>query len=427
MDLGTAGLQQQPFPSCGKAASSALLASQQKGLKVLRETHATRNGLCLFQGPALSGKSTVIQQFVDELPKEMAVAVVDAERLNTSGLLEEVLRQFGYVLEHGSVSELLAMLRVFSMQQAVSQQPPLLIIENTHELHAGALNALAELARLKVRRESALKLVLVSDRALAPIVETPVMESIRKRVTQDFHLRPMSRAEAIEYLFEKLRIAGSDAPESIFPESICAELWRASGGWPGILDRVALLTLSRIETLPATADLIESPLLPEGTWNSAVVAEDQLQIERPRKPPLLCVTLDGQIQTELVMEDPRVLVGRSEHNDISLASKFISRHHALFVCSGDATFLIDLNSTNGLFVNSQRITNHFLVHDDVVSIGNHRIKFIDRNATEREEFDNERLADTTIMKTLQDMRLLMARQEVERELGQSEKLPTVRP
>lgn len=426
MDLGTAGLQQQPFPSHGKAMSSALLASQQKALEVLQQTHATANGLCLFQGPALSGKSTVIEQFVADLPKEMAVALVDAERLNTSGLLEEVLRQFGYVLEHGSVSELLAMLRVFSMQQAASQEPPLLIVENTHELHAGALNALSELARLKVRRASALKMVLVSDRSLTPIIETPVMESIRKRVTQDFHLRPMSRSEAITYLHEKLRIAGSDSPEAIFPEAICVELWRASGGWPGILDRVALLTLSRIESLPATAELIENPILPEGTWNSAVVAEDQLRIERPRKPPLLCVTLDGQIQQELVMEDSRALVGRSEHNDISLSSKFISRHHALFVRSGDATFLMDLNSTNGLFVNSQRVTSHFLVHDDVVSIGNHRIKFIDRNATEREEIDDKRLADTTIMKTLQDMRLLMARQEVERELGHSERLPTAR-
>jgi type II secretory pathway predicted ATPase ExeA len=424
MDLGTAGLKQQPFPTHGRAKSITLFASQQQALQVLQETHASASGLCLFQGPALSGKSTVIREFVDSLPGEMAVAVVDADRLNTTGLLEEVLRQFGYVLEHGSVSELLAMLRVFSMQQAVSQQPPLLIVENTHALHPGALNALSELARLKVRRAFALKMILVSDRSLAPIIETRPMESIRKRMTDNFHLRPMTRVEGIQYLQQKLRIAGSNAPETIFPKPICAELWQAAGGWPGILDRVALLTLSRIETLPATADLIENPILPEGTWNSAVVAEDQLQIERPRKPPLLCVTLDGQIQQELIMEEPRVLVGRSEHNDISLLSKFVSRHHALFVRSGEATFLMDLNSTNGLFVNSQRVTSHFLVHDDIVSIGNHRIKFIDRNATEREQIDDERLADTTIMKTLQDMRLLMARQEVERELGRSENLPT---
>lgn len=429
MELAAAGLQRQPFPNHGRATPSLLNASQKHALEVLQETYATDDGLCLFQGPALAGKSTVIEHFFQSLPEKMAVAVVDADRLNTSGLLEEVLRQFGYILEHGSISELLAMLRVFSMQQTVSLEPPLLIIENTHELHAGALNALSELARLQVRRFSAIKMILVSNRSLAPIIETTPMEPIRKRLTHDFHLRPMTKSEAPSYLHEKLRAAGSDAPESIFPAAICEELWRASGGWPGILDRVALLTLSKVRSLPATAELIESPILPEGTWNSAVVAEDQvaahnLKFEKPQKPPLLCVTLDGVIQQEVIMENARVLVGRSEHNDISLPSKFASRHHALFVRSGDATFLMDLNSTNGVFVNSQKVTNHFLVHDDVVSIGNYRIKFIDRNATEREELDDKRFADTTIMKTLQDMRLQMARQEVERQLGMSENVPT---
>lgn len=429
MDLATAGLQQQPFPHHGKEKAGFVYSSQQHALEVLHDTYATDNGLCLFQGPALSGKSTVIQRFINSLPEHMAVAVVDADRLNTSGLLEEVLRQFGYILEHGSVSELLAMLRVFSMQQTVSLESPLLIIENTHELHAGALTALSELADLKVRNHSAIKMILVSDYSLASIVETPPMASIRNRMTHDFHMRPMSKSDAANYVHQKLRAAGSEAPESIFPMTMCNELWQASGGWPGILDRVALLTLSRVKSLPATADLIESPVLPEGTWNSAVVAEDQvvgyrLKLEKPQKPPLLCVTWDGKIEQEVVMDNKRVLVGRSEHNDISLSGNTVSRHHAMFVRSGDATFLMDLNSTNGVFVNAEKVTNHFLVHDDVVNIGKYTIKFIDRNATEREELDDARFADTTIVRTLQDMRLKMARHEVEMKLGLSENVPT---
>ncbi|MGI9220056.1 MAG: AAA family ATPase, partial [Woeseiaceae bacterium] len=183
MDLGAAGLLQQPFPSSGDTPANVTYASQQEALQVLQETHAAANGLCLLQGPALSGKSTIINQYVSSLPDETAVAVVDARQMNTAGLLEAVLRQFGYVLDHGSVSELLAMLRVFSMQQTVSQQPPLLIMENTHELNPAALKALCDLAELKVRQFSAMKMVLASDRSLQPIIETPPMESIRQRIT----------------------------------------------------------------------------------------------------------------------------------------------------------------------------------------------------------------------------------------------------
>ena len=170
MDLGAAGLLQQPFPSHGESPANALYAAQQDALKVLQDTHATSNGLCLLQGPELSGKSTVVRQYVDSLPEEIAVAVVDGQQMNTAGLLEAVLRQFGYVLDHGTVTELLAMLRVFSMQQTVSQEPPLLIVETTHELNPSALRALCDLASLKVRQFSAIKMVLVADPSLQSVL-----------------------------------------------------------------------------------------------------------------------------------------------------------------------------------------------------------------------------------------------------------------
>ena len=218
MDLGAAGLLQQPFPSRGELLANALYKSQQDALTVLQDTHEAAHGLCLLQGPSLSGKSTVIHQYIDSLSEDIAFAVVDGKKLNTAGLLEAVLRQFGYVLDHGSVTELLAMLRVFSMQQTVSKQPPLLIIENTHELNPGALQALCELVTLKVRNTSAMKIVLVSNRSLRPIIETAPMEAIRERVTHDFHLRPMTKSEACEHIQFKLLVGGLQFAGNNFSE-----------------------------------------------------------------------------------------------------------------------------------------------------------------------------------------------------------------
>ena len=179
------------------------------------------------------------------------------------------------------------------------------------------------------------------------------------------------------------------------------------------------MTLSKAENLPATVDLVESVNAPEGTWKGElavhVTAESETPTEsreeEPIDPPSLFVTLDGQVTQEIAMDQSRLLVGRSEHNDISLPSKVVSRHHALLLRSGHATFLMDLNSTNGVFVNSKRTTSHFLIHDDVISIGNHRIKFIDTNATQRELVDSVQFADTAIMKTLEDMRNMLSRSE----------------
>ena len=131
------------------------------------------------------------------------------------------------------------------MQQASAHEPPILVIENTFGLKASGLRALCEIAKLRVRGTSAMKIVLMSDRPLMPLLQSPEMEPLAKRLTHDFHIRPMNSEETMRYVHTKLRAAGSDAPDFVFPLSTCTELWRSSGGWPGIVDRIALLALAR--------------------------------------------------------------------------------------------------------------------------------------------------------------------------------------
>ncbi len=425
MDLGAAGLREQPFPTHGRPLSVISYASHRDAIAMLHETCATPNGIALLQGPTLSGKSTLIRSFVDTLEEDMAVAIVDGDGLNTKTLLESALQQFGYDLDFNSAGELLAMVRVFAMQQTVSDHAPLIIVENTHGLNPSALRALCELAELRVRQHSAVRLVLVSDRSLAGIIESPAMEAIARRVIADFHLRPMTREEAREYLHAKLHDAGSEYPEWVFPEAVCDQLWKASGGWPGILDRIALLSLANAETLPVPPESVEHPVLPTGTWDKAHLAEIEVEMAPPSSnDPTLYVSYDGKTLRELKFSKPRLLVGRSEHNDIEIPSRFISRHHALFVRHGSSTFLMDLNSTNGTFVNSRRVSNHVLVDSDIVTIGHHRIKFVDPDAKTRGSLDGAEIADTAIMKTLEDVRLLLAKGNTATMPTPSEDVPT---
>ena len=402
MDLGAAGLSGQPFPTHGKPLTIVTYQSQRLALEALKETHEHPTGLSLLQGPALSGKSILIRSFIESFDPECAVALVDGTGLNTTNLLLTILRQFGYEIDLSSPNELFGLLRVFALQQTASSVPPLLIIQNTHALKPSALRALCELSELRTRMGSALKIILVSDRSLETMVNVPAMEPIARRLLHDFHLRPMTRDEARDYVHEKLMAAGAEMPARVFPNAVCDELWEASGGWPGILDRIALLALAKADNLPVNTDQVEYPTLPSGTWDA--LADESEVPEIPTGPPKLIVTNNGSVIQELSMDKPRLLIGRSEHNDISIGSRFISRHHALLVRHGSSTFLKDLNSTNGTTVNAKRISNHVLMHDDVITIGHHKIKFRDPHATSRLEMDGADCADTAMMKTLQGMR-----------------------
>ncbi|MGB5624701.1 MAG: AAA family ATPase, partial [Woeseiaceae bacterium] len=207
-------------------------SARQAAMDALNDTYAHTSGLCLFQGPALSGKSTIIRSFINTLHEDCAVALIDGKGINTTNLLLGMLSQFGFKLDTSSANELLGLIRVFALQQAALHEPPLLIVENTHEMNPSALRALCELANLRGRTGSALKIILVSNRSLGGILRAPAMESIARRMLRNHHVRPMTQDESRQYLYAKLRAAGSDYPDFVFPDAICAELWKASGGWP---------------------------------------------------------------------------------------------------------------------------------------------------------------------------------------------------
>jgi type II secretory pathway predicted ATPase ExeA len=408
MQLSDAGLRQQPFRTDGKPLAVVSYAAQVAALDFLAGISADVRGLGLFQGSPLSGKSTIIQQFTDSLHDDTAFAVVDGAGAETDALLKDVLCQFGYDLHFDKVTELLNMLKVFVVQQTVSHHAPLLIVENTHAMSPAALSALCELAALKVHEKSALRLILASDRDMAAMVRAPAMSCIRERVTGSFIVEPLSDYETKHYVYEKMRAAGCPAPQTVFPADVCLDLHAAAGGWPGVIDRLALLAIDKAEKFPITADHIERP----NSLDEIPALLDNVDEFVKQAPPKLFVSYDGETIRELTLDRPRLLVGRSEHNELRISSRFISRHHALFVRHENSTFLMDLNSTNGTFVNSRRISNLMLKNDDIVLIGNHRIKFVDPTATERTPVDDAGLKETIVMKNLEDIRQLLAREQI---------------
>jgi len=62
-------------------------------------------------------------------------------------------------------------------------------------------------------------------------------------------------------------------------------------------------------------------------------------------------------------------IGRSESANIRVASDFISRIHARIVSSDTGAVIEDLDSLNGIKVNSESVSRHNLQHGDIVIVG----------------------------------------------------------
>jgi pSer/pThr/pTyr-binding forkhead associated (FHA) protein len=74
----------------------------------------------------------------------------------------------------------------------------------------------------------------------------------------------------------------------------------------------------------------------------------------------LVLSLNGEFQGEFQLNKERMTVGRKTGNDIRIDNLAVSGRHALIITILDDSFLEDLGSTNGTYVNGRLIKKHAL-------------------------------------------------------------------
>ena len=90
----------------------------------------------------------------------------------------------------------------------------------------------------------------------------------------------------------------------------------------------------------------------------------------------LILSMETTMLKEIPLNKERTTIGRKPHNDIQIDNLAISGEHAVVITILNDSFLEDLGSTNGTFVNGQSVKKHFLKNGDTIELGKYRLKFV---------------------------------------------------
>ena len=101
--------------------------------------------------------------------------------------------------------------------------------------------------------------------------------------------------------------------------------------------------------------------------------------------PKLIVMHGEMVEQQVELAKQRVTVGRHPHNDIVITHPAVSGQHAALTVTGGAVQVEDLGSTNGTFVNGQRIERHTLADSDIITVALHTLRYEARPATAAEK------------------------------------------
>jgi len=78
---------------------------------------------------------------------------------------------------------------------------------------------------------------------------------------------------------------------------------------------------------------------------------------------------------EIELEHGTLTIGRGKDNDLTIDDRTVSNHHANIVTIFGSSYIEDLDSTNGTFINGKRTSTHTLHNGDVVTIGHYQLLF----------------------------------------------------
>lgn len=109
----------------------------------------------------------------------------------------------------------------------------------------------------------------------------------------------------------------------------------------------------------------------------------------------LILKFSNEVIDHIDLRQGDMKIGRRPGTDIQIDNLAVSGEHANLFTIGEDTFIQDLGSTNGTFVNNKQITKHHLRNGDTISIGKHMLVYVTED--EPASDDTEDFSKTVII------------------------------
>jgi type II secretory pathway predicted ATPase ExeA len=351
------------------------------------------DGFVVITGEIGAGKTTLIETFLRELQSDVVVAQINQTQLSPTAFLQTVLVQFGFSPFNMKKPEVLTTLNQFLMEQYGSGRKVLLIVDEAQNLSHRVLEEIRMLSGVETTKEKALRIILAGQPELNDKLNSQELIQLTQRVRLRFHLTALSKPETTAYIDHRLEVAGSQG-RRIFAEDTYATIYKYTGGVPRLIntlcDTCLMAAYGKDHNAVTTAEL--DAAIRELQWVEFGSSTNRMKIiptlehiaapssESTHVVGRILLASEGKTLVERELKPGRLVIGRTPDNDLQIDSKFISRHHCQLVTQPDSCLIEDLNSTNGIFVQSKRVRRHNLNDGDVVQVGQHEIMYIDERS-----------------------------------------------
>ncbi len=111
----------------------------------------------------------------------------------------------------------------------------------------------------------------------------------------------------------------------------------------------------------------------------------------------LIIKLNDEVVDHVELKQGDMKIGRKPGCEIVLDNLAVSGEHANIFTIGEDSFIQDLNSTNGTFINNKRVAKHHLRNGDTIGIGQHSLVYLQESARAATQRSADDFAKTVVI------------------------------
>ncbi|HEU0264871.1 MAG TPA: AAA family ATPase [Geobacterales bacterium] len=231
------GLSEEPFRLTPDPTYFLASRSHHNALLSLTYSAQNREGFTLVAGEPGTGKTTLLNVFIDQWRERAEIAMILTPRLSPAEFLLAVLEDLGIPCDSSNKNEIIRRFRDFLVERSLSQRPVIIVVDEAQNLPDETLEELRLLSNMETEKEKLLHIILLGQPELLERLEARQLRQFNQRIVSRIFLYPLIGNEVRDYLTFRLAKAGRGTID--FSEPAIDVIREFSDGTPRLINIVA--------------------------------------------------------------------------------------------------------------------------------------------------------------------------------------------
>jgi general secretion pathway protein A len=246
MYLDYFNLTESPFQTSADPKFLWVGKQHQQVLGALENSLLENQGLFVLTGDIGTGKTALIHAFVKSLGAKTFRAVLSYPKIGKMEFFNFLARSFNFPVRFNTEAEFFRYFTPFLRIACKFSYRIILIVDEADKLSDEILNQLLYFTNFEMLEEikmlahyirkykRPMNIYLVGRTELNELLRRKRFAILRHKISQQFHIRPLTESETVQYIAHRLQVAG--ATGDLFTKAATRKVYLYSQGYPRVIN-----------------------------------------------------------------------------------------------------------------------------------------------------------------------------------------------